>query len=79
MREGLPQAVKECCEDNRRALFDELQALLQQTEPQRLTITEILTLPAVLTPVAARHKGTPAPAVTIETNVVPDEASAQLE
>jgi hypothetical protein len=66
-------------EDNRRAQFDELEALLHQTEPQDLTITENLALLAVLTPVAARHKGTPAPAITIERNVVPDEASAQLE
>ncbi|BBY08792.1 hypothetical protein MNVI_41100 [Mycobacterium noviomagense] len=79
MLERLPQDVKECCEDNRRALLDELHALLQQTEPEDLTMTEILALLAVLTPVAARHKGAPAPAVTVETNVIPDDTATQLE
>lgn len=41
-------------EDRRRTLLGELQALLQQTEPQDLTLTEILAMSRILTPVAAR-------------------------
>lgn len=66
-------------EEGRQALLDELHALLEQTEPVDLTLTEILALLTVLTPVAARHKSTPAPTVTIETHVVPDDTAAQLQ
>jgi hypothetical protein len=66
-------------EDSRRVLLDELDALLQQTEPQDLTLTEVLALLAVLAPVAARNQSTPAPVVTIKTNVVPNDSAAQLE
>jgi hypothetical protein len=66
-------------EESRQALLDELQAVLQQTEPRDLTLTEILALLAVLTPVAARNKGTPAPPITIETHIVPDDTAAQLQ
>lgn len=75
----LDDVVAEMSESSRRALLDELQALLQQTEPRDLTLTEVLALVAVLTPVAARHKGTPDPVVAIEANVVPNNSAAQLE
>ena len=66
-------------EDSRRVLLDELHALLQQTEPQDLTLTEVLALLAVLAPVAARKQSTPAPVLTIKTNVIPNDSAAQLE
>lgn len=66
-------------EDSRRAMLDELHALLEQTEPQDLTLTEILALLAVLTPVAARKESAPAPVVALQTHVVPDDSAAQLE
>lgn len=71
----LDDIAAELSEESRRALLDELQALLEQTEPQDLTLTEVLALLAVLTPVAARHKGTPAPVITIKMNVVPDDTA----
>ena len=66
-------------EDSRRVLLDELHALLQQTEPQDLTLTEVLALLAVLAPVAARKQSTPAPVLPIKTNVIPNDSAAQLE
>jgi hypothetical protein len=75
----LEEVAAKLSEDSRHALLEELHALLEQTEPADLTLTEILALLAVLTPVAARHKGAPAPVVTIKTNVVPDDTAAQLQ
>jgi hypothetical protein len=66
-------------EDSRRVLLDELHALLEQTEPQDLTLTEVLALLAVLAPVAARNQSTPAPVLTIKTNVIPNDSATQLE
>lgn len=75
----LEEITAQLSEENRQALLDELYALLEQTEPQDLTLTEILALLAVLTPVAARKEGTPAPVVSLQTHVVPNNSAAQLE
>ena len=75
----LDEIASKLSEESRQALLGELHALLEQTEPHDLTLTEILALLAVLAPVAARKEGPPATVVTIKTHVIPNDPSAQLE